>query len=78
MNRRWESPDAGFLLAGYGPGRRALPLRFTRRESAMRFQELFGKTLRDAPGDAEMVSHQLAIRAGLVRPLPSRPPIVKG
>ena len=35
----------------------------------MRFQELFGKTLRDAPGDAEMISHQLAIRAGLVRPL---------
>ena len=35
----------------------------------MRFQELFGKTLRDAPGDAEMVSHRLAVRAGLVRPL---------
>ncbi len=35
----------------------------------MRFQQLFGKTLRDAPADAEMVSHQLALRAGLVRPL---------
>ncbi|MBN1963968.1 MAG: proline--tRNA ligase [Anaerolineae bacterium] len=30
---------------------------------------MFGRTLRDAPGDAEMVSHQLALRAGLVRPL---------
>jgi prolyl-tRNA synthetase len=35
----------------------------------MRIQQLFGKTLRDAPADAELVSHQLAIRAGLVRPL---------
>jgi len=35
----------------------------------MRFQELFGRTLRDAPADAELVSHRLALRAGLVRPL---------
>lgn len=35
----------------------------------MRFQELFGRTLRDAPAEAEMVSHQFALRAGLVRPL---------
>jgi prolyl-tRNA synthetase len=35
----------------------------------MRFQQLFGHTLRDAPTDAEMVSHKLAMRAGLVRPL---------
>ncbi len=39
------------------------------QEDVMRFQQLFGKTLRDAPADAEMVSHQLALRAGLVRPL---------
>lgn len=35
----------------------------------MRLQEMFGRTLRDAPSDAELVSHQLALRAGLVRPL---------
>lgn len=35
----------------------------------MRFQELFGRTLRDAPAEAEMISHQYALRAGLVRPL---------
>lgn len=35
----------------------------------MRFQDIFGRTLRDAPTDAELVSHQLAVRAGLVRPL---------
>ncbi|GAB4570677.1 MAG: proline--tRNA ligase [Anaerolineae bacterium] len=33
----------------------------------MRIQELFGHTLREAPADAEMVSHQYALRAGLVR-----------
>jgi prolyl-tRNA synthetase len=35
----------------------------------MRFSQLFGRTLREAPADAEMVSHRLAVRAGLVRPL---------
>jgi len=35
----------------------------------MRFQELFGRTLRDAPADATLESHRLAVRAGLVRPL---------
>ncbi len=35
----------------------------------MRFQELFGRTLRDAPAEVELISHQLAVRAGLVRPL---------
>lgn len=35
----------------------------------MRLENLFTRTLRDAPGDAEMVSHQLALRAGLVRPV---------
>lgn len=35
----------------------------------MRFQELFGRTLREAPADAEMTSHRLALRAGLIRPL---------
>ncbi|NPV68492.1 MAG: proline--tRNA ligase [Anaerolineae bacterium] len=35
----------------------------------MRFQELFGRTLREAPADAELTSHRLALRAGLIRPL---------
>lgn len=35
----------------------------------MRLSELFTRTLRDAPADAELVSHKLAVRAGLVRPV---------
>ncbi len=35
----------------------------------MRLSKSFGKTLREAPADAEMVSHQLLIRANFVRPL---------
>jgi prolyl-tRNA synthetase len=35
----------------------------------MRLTNLFGKTLREAPADAEMVSHQLLIRGNFVRPL---------
>ncbi len=35
----------------------------------MRITQLFGRTLREAPADAEMVSHRLALRAGLVRPI---------
>ncbi|MBN1200711.1 MAG: proline--tRNA ligase [Anaerolineae bacterium] len=35
----------------------------------MRLTDLFTRTLRDAPADADLISHQLAIRAGLVRPV---------
>lgn len=35
----------------------------------MRLTELFTRTLRDAPADAELPSHQLAIRGGFVRPV---------
>ena len=35
----------------------------------MRLAHLFGRTLREVPSDAELVSHQLSIRAGLVRQL---------
>ena len=35
----------------------------------MRFSKLLGRTLREAPADAELVSHQLALRAGLIRQL---------
>ena len=34
----------------------------------MRLSRAFGKTLRQAPADAEMISHQLLIRANFVRP----------
>ncbi|HEX5692475.1 MAG TPA: proline--tRNA ligase [Roseiflexaceae bacterium] len=35
----------------------------------MRLSTLFGRTLREAPADAEHIGHQLALRAGLVRQL---------
>ncbi len=35
----------------------------------MRMSQLFSQTLRDAPADVDVVSHQLLIRAGFVRPL---------
>lgn len=34
----------------------------------MKLSQSFGKTLREAPADAEMISHQLLIRANFVRP----------
>ena len=37
----------------------------------MRFTQLFVPTLRDAPKDAEMVSHRLLLRGGFIRPLSS-------
>jgi len=30
---------------------------------------LFGRTLREAPADVELISHQLMVRAGMVRPV---------
>lgn len=35
----------------------------------MRTTQLFGQTLRDAPIEAEAISHQLLIRSGFIRPL---------
>jgi prolyl-tRNA synthetase len=35
----------------------------------MRMSRLFSQTLRDAPGDAEVVSHKLLLRAGFIRQL---------
>jgi prolyl-tRNA synthetase len=37
----------------------------------MRMSKLFGRTLRELPADAELISHQLMLRAGLIRPLAS-------
>jgi len=37
----------------------------------MRFTQLFAPTLRDAPKDAEMLSHKLLLRGGFIRPLAS-------
>ena len=35
----------------------------------MRMSHLFGRTLREAPGDVELPSHRLMLRAALIRPL---------
>ncbi|MSS70737.1 MAG: proline--tRNA ligase [Candidatus Latescibacteria bacterium] len=35
----------------------------------MRYSHLFTQTLREAPSEAEAISHRLALRAGLIRPL---------
>jgi prolyl-tRNA synthetase len=35
----------------------------------MRMAQLFGRTLRDAPADVEIVSHALMVRAAMIRPL---------
>src|SRR5829696_826556 len=35
----------------------------------MRMSHLFGRTLREAPGDVELLSHQLMVRAAMIRPL---------
>ncbi len=35
----------------------------------MRMTRLFGRTLREAPADAEVISHQLLVRAGFIRQL---------
>lgn len=35
----------------------------------MRMAHLFGRTLREAPADAELPSHQLMVRAAMIRPL---------
>jgi len=35
----------------------------------MRMSQLFGRTLREAPGDVELPSHRLMLRAALIRPL---------
>jgi prolyl-tRNA synthetase len=35
----------------------------------MRFSQLFGQTLRDAPAEVEVASHSLLMRAGFIRPL---------
>ena len=35
----------------------------------MRMTRLFSQTLREAPGDAEVISHQLLVRAGFIRQL---------
>jgi len=37
----------------------------------MRMSRLFGRTLREAPADAEVASHALLLRAGFIRPLGS-------
>jgi prolyl-tRNA synthetase len=38
-------------------------------DSVMKMSRLFSQTLREAPADAEVASHQLLVRAGFIRPL---------
>src|SRR5918999_3685546 len=38
-------------------------------QQSMRMSHLFGRTLREAPGDVELPSHRLMLRAALIRPL---------
>jgi prolyl-tRNA synthetase len=45
--------------------------RFRRDSAIVRMSHLFGRTLRTAPNDVEIVSHQLMLRAGMIRPLGS-------
>src|SRR5205814_5640153 len=42
-----------------------------RYPSRMRMSQLFARTLRDAPADAEAASHKLLVRAAMVRQLMS-------
>lgn len=35
----------------------------------MRFSRLLGRTLRETPAEADLISHQLMLRAGMIRPL---------
>src|SRR3954466_7465432 len=51
--------------------RPARPRRRRRYPSPMRLSHLFFTTLRDDPGEAEMASHRLLLRAGYVRQLGS-------
>ncbi len=37
----------------------------------MRLSKAFGRTLREVPAEAEMISHKLLLRAGMIRPLTS-------
>ena len=37
----------------------------------MRLSNLFGRTLREAPADADLTSHALLVRAAMIRPLAS-------
>jgi prolyl-tRNA synthetase len=39
------------------------------QEAAMRMSKMFGGTLREAPGEAEITSHKLLVRAGFIRQL---------
>ena len=42
-----------------------------RKKSLMRYSEMFLPTGREVPSDAEVISHQLMIRAGMIRKLTS-------
>jgi prolyl-tRNA synthetase len=59
-------PPSGPKRAASSPGARS-PLGL--RAVITRMSELFLRTLRDAPADAEVASHKLLVRAGYIRPI---------
>jgi prolyl-tRNA synthetase len=58
--------SGGFLL---GAGRHGQRSQGAPEEMTMRLTTLFGRTMREAPAEAEQIGHQLALRAGLARQL---------
>ena len=44
-------------------------VRLHKEGEGLRLSKLFGNTLREVPAEAEMISHQLLLRAGMIRQL---------
>src|SRR5215207_1859160 len=59
----WQSSTPKPVRTGFTLNARGTP--------PMRMSHLFGRTLREAPGDVELLSNQLMVRAALIRPLGS-------
>ena len=47
------------------------PVMFIKEFTAMRASQFFISTLKEAPADAEIISHKLMVRAGMIRRLGS-------
>src|SRR5262249_45039051 len=57
----WPSDTVTPVLSGH--------TQKARNRRPMRMSHLFGRTLREAPGDVELLSNQLMVRAAMIRPL---------
>src|SRR5512138_1374729 len=62
-----EKSERGRPCRGSSPGNRNDEIE--KGEIVMRYSEMFLPTVREVPSDAEVISHQLMIRAGLIRKL---------